>query len=122
MRSFARLVLLIFVLALVAGLPASAARAPSFTAPVRLGFQHGDDWEPAIAADRYGHVYAVWSHYVGFGGAATGDPDPSCPTCASPHTMLQVSSDEGTTWSAPRALWPTLTRQDDPQIVVDAAD
>jgi hypothetical protein len=68
MRSFVRLVLLTFVLALVAGLPASAARAPSFTAPVRLGFQHGDDWEPAIAADGSGHVYAAWSHYVGYAG------------------------------------------------------
>ena len=122
MRSFVRLVLLTFVLALAAGLPASAARAPSFTAPVRLGFQHGDDWEPAIAADRSGHVYAAWSHYVGFEGADTGDPDPSCPTCASPHTVLQVSNDGGTTWSPPRALWPSTQRQDDPQIVVDAAD
>ena len=122
MRSFVRLVLLTFVLALVAGLPASAARAPSFTAPVRLGFQHGDDWEPAIAADRSGHVYAAWSHYVGFEGVDTGDPDPSCPTCASPHTVLQVSNDGGSTWSSPRALWPSTQRQDDPQIVVDAAD
>ena len=122
MRSFVRVVLLTLVLALVAGLPASAARAPSFTAPVRLGFQHGDDWEPAIAADRSGHVYAAWSHYVGYGGVATGDPDPSCPTCASPHTVLQVSSDNGATWSAPRALSPSTERQDDPQLVVDAAD
>ena len=122
MRSFVRLVLLTFVLALVAGLPASAARAPSFTAPVRLGFQHGDDWEPAIAADRSGHVYAAWSHYVGYAGVDTGDPDPSCPTCAIPHTVLQVSNDGGTTWSPPRALWPSTQRQDDPQIVVDAAD
>ena len=109
MRSFVRLVLLTFVLALVAGLPASAARAPSFTAPVRLGFQHGDDWEPAIAADRSGHVYTAWSHYVGYAGVDTGDPDPSCPTCASPHTVLQVSSDGGATWSSPRALSPSTT-------------
>ena len=122
MRSFVRLVLLTFVLALVAGLPASAARAPSFTAPVRLGFQHGDDWEPAIAADGSGHVYAAWSHYVGYAGVDTGDPDPSCLTCASPHTVLQVSNDGGSTWSSPRALWPSTQRQDDPQIVVDAAD
>ena len=122
MRPFARVVLVTFVLALVVGLPASAAHAPSFTAPVRLGFQHGDDWEPAIAADRSGHVYAAWSHYVGYAGADTGDPDPSCPTCASPHTVLQVSSDGGATWSSPRALWPSTQRQDDPQIVVDAAD
>jgi hypothetical protein len=122
MRSFVRLVLLTFAVALVAGLPASAARAPSFTAPVRLGFQHGDDWEPAIAADSSGHVYAAWSHYVGYAGADTGDPDPSCLTCASPHTVLQVSNDGGSTWSSPRALWPSTQRQDDPQIVVDAAD
>jgi hypothetical protein len=122
MRSFARLVLLTFVLALVASLPASAARAPSFTFPVRLGFQHGDDWEPAIAADRSGHVYAAWSHYVGYAGADTGDPDPSCLTCASPHTVLQVSSDGGTTWSSPRAMSPSTQRQDDPQVVVDAGD
>jgi BNR repeat-like domain len=109
-------------LALVAAVPAAAGPAPSFSAPVRLGFQHGDDWEPAIAADRYGHVYAAWSHYVGYAGANTGDPDPSCPTCASPHTMIQMSSDGGTTWSSARALWPSSTRQDDPQIVVDAAD
>jgi hypothetical protein len=122
MRSFVRLVLLTFVLALVAGLPASAARAPSFTAPVRLGFQHGDDWEPAIAADGSGHVYAAWSHYVGYAGADTGDPDPSCLTCASPHTVLQISNDGGSTWSSPRAMSPSTQRQDDPQIVVDAAD
>ncbi|MGZ4418767.1 MAG: sialidase family protein, partial [Gaiellaceae bacterium] len=122
MRFFVRLVLLTVAWALVAGIPASAARAPSFTAPVRLGFQHGDDWEPAIAADRSGHVYAAWSHYVGYAGVDTGDPDPSCLTCASPHTVLQVSSDGGSTWSSPRALWPSTQRQDDPQIVVDAGD
>ncbi|HYY02547.1 MAG TPA: sialidase family protein [Gaiellaceae bacterium] len=110
------------VCALVVAVPAAAGPSPSFTAPVRLGFQLGDDWEPAIAADRSGHVYAVWSHYINFGGVPSGEPDPSCPTCASPHTMLQVSSDGGTTWSAPRALWPSTERQDDPQIVVDAAD
>lgn len=101
----------------------AAPRPPSFSAPVRLGFPNGDDWEPAIAADAYGHVYVVTSHYVGFGGSSIGDPDPTCPTCASPHTILQVSSDGGATFSAPRALVRTsTTRQDDPQVVVDPAD
>lgn len=96
------------------GTEASAATdlAP---APVRrLGFRDGDDWEPAIAADRYGHVYALWNHY--------GD-DPSCPDCPSPHMELQISADGGKTWGAPRALLPKATvRQDDPQIVVDPVD
>jgi BNR repeat protein len=101
---------------------ALAAVVP-FSAPIRLGFPNGDDWEPAIAADRSGHVYAVWTHYVGFTSTSGGDPDPTCPTCASPHTVLQVSNDFGATWSEPRALTPqATTRQDDPQIVVDAAD
>jgi hypothetical protein len=108
-------------------LAASSALAapppPTFSAPTRLGFPNGDDWEPAIAADASGHVYILASHYVGFGGSSAGDPDPSCPTCASPHTIIQVSDDGGATFSAPRALTPdATTRQDDPQIVVDPAD
>lgn len=110
------------VLALTATTLALAAPPSSFTTAVRAGFAGGDDWEPAIAADRFGHVYALWTHYVGFGGGTAGDPDPSCPACGSPHMDLQVSSDNGATWSAPRAIAPTLTRQDDPQIAVDPAD
>lgn len=116
------------VAALVAVVLASssvASAAPprtGFTAPARLGFPGGDDWEPSVAADRYGHVYALWTHYVGYAGAATGDADPTCPGCGSPHMDLQVSNDGGRTWSAPRAPFPTTTRQDDPQIAVDPAD
>jgi BNR repeat protein len=117
-----RVVVVLLLAAAVVGAAAPAATGPTFTFPVRLGFPGGDDWEPAVAADRSSHVYAVWSHYVGFGGGTAGDPDPTCPECASPHTVLQVSDDGGTTWSAPRALSPGTTRQDDPQIVVDAGD
>jgi BNR repeat-like domain len=91
----------------------SAASAPapaSFTQPAQLGFQAGDDWEPAIAADRFGHVYAVWTHY---------GPDPACQSCASPHTEIQISSDGGQSWSDPRPLWPAALRQDDPQVVAE---
>ena len=102
------------VCAVVFGATAASAAAPSFTFPVRLGFEQGDDWEPAIAADRFGHVYAFWNHY--------GD-DPFCPDCPSPHMELQVSSEGGATWSSPRPLLPDATvRQDDPQIVVDPVD
>jgi BNR repeat protein len=100
----------------------SAAPPPSFTQPVRLGFPAGDDWEPSIAADRHGHVYALWTHYVGFEGSSSGEIDPSCPDCPSPHMVLQISNDNGQTWGSPKALAPAQTRQDDPQVVVDAAD
>ncbi|MBI4171661.1 MAG: exo-alpha-sialidase, partial [Actinobacteria bacterium] len=99
------------VLALLGTASAPAAPPPS---AVRLGYQAGDDWEPSIAADGYGHVYAFWNHY-GF--------DPACPDCPSPHMELQISSNGGRTWSSPRPLLPDATaRQDDPQIVVDPVD
>jgi hypothetical protein len=106
------------------GIAAAAppASGPSFAAPVRLGFPGGDDWEPSIAADAFGHVYTFSTHYLSFKGGGTGDPDPTCPDCGSPHMILQVSNDGGATFSAPRAPFPTATRQDDPQIVVDPAD
>jgi hypothetical protein len=109
-----RRLLIAFAAALAFGASAPAALAPSFTAPVRLGFEAGDDWEPSLATDRFGHVYAFWNHY---------GPDPACPSCADPHMELQVSADGGATWSAPRPLVPEATgEQHDPQIVVDPVD
>jgi hypothetical protein len=122
LRRLAPILLLAVGLVVAAGTVASAASAPVFGAPVRLGFPKGDDWEPAVAADRAGHVYALWTHYTSFAGQTTGEPDPSCPECANPHSVLQVSDDGGATWSAPLAPFRALTRQDDPQIVVDADD
>lgn len=102
---------------------ASTGLVSAFSPPINLGFPTGDDWEPAIAADSTGHVYAVWSHYVGYGGTPSGEVDPTCPECASPHTVIRISNDYGATWGTPHALVnPSLTRQDDPQIVVDAGD
>jgi hypothetical protein len=110
-------------MALLVGVSAVwAIPAETFTFPVRLGFTNGDDWEPSIAADDSGRVYLLWNHYVGFGGADTGDPDPSCPECPSPHMVIQISNDNGATWGLPHALAPSEQRQDDPQIVVDAGD
>ncbi len=105
-RGFALLVASVLLLG-------AAAPSPGFTAPTRLGYAAGDDWEPAIAADQRRHVYVAWSHYGN---------DPACPGCPSPHTELQVSADGGRTWSAPRPLAPANSRQDDPQILVDPAD
>jgi hypothetical protein len=81
---------------------------------IRLGYQNGDDWEPAIAADRYGHVYVLWPHYK----------PPACNTCPIPTALLQVSNDRGQNWSEPRVVTPNNlgTYQVDTQIVVDPID
>ncbi|TME81589.1 MAG: hypothetical protein E6I45_07970 [Chloroflexi bacterium] len=119
-----RLGVLLATIGLLAGATAVAAvpPTPSFSAPVRLGFPGGDDWEPSIAADQSGHVHAFWTHYVNYQGSGAGDIDPTCADCGSPHMDLQISSDGGANWSSPRAPFPILTREDDPQIVVDPAD
>ena len=85
-----RVTVIVALCALVVGAAAGAAPTPSFTDPVRLGFPKGDDWEPALAADRLGHVYALWTHYTSFAGQVTGEPDPTCPQCANPHMDFQV--------------------------------
>ena len=109
--------------ALLIGVSVAGAFSPgTFTDPVRLGFQGGDDWEPSIAADDHGHLYALWNHYVGFGGGDTGEIDPSCPACPSPHMVIQIYDPIEGTWGDPHALAPSEERQDDPQIVVDAGD
>ena len=116
------LVLVLGTALLCVPLAAAAPPAATFSSPVRIGFQAGDDWEPSIATDSAGHVYALWTHYVGFEGGDTGEVDPSCPECPSPHMVIQISSDNGATWGEPHALAPSEERQDDPQIVVDAGD
>src|SRR5437667_7725602 len=98
-----------FLLLALAGVGGASAGHATFTHPVRLGSQSGDDWEPSLAADRSGHVYAFFTHYA--------------TVCCSPHLMtLQISSDGGSTWSAPTHPFPASVSQDDPQIVVDPVD
>lgn len=116
-----RLLALVPLLAVVALAVALAPRglraaAPRFTTQTRLGFPAGDDWEPALAADRFGHVYTLYKHYEVAGQS-------SCSSCAL-HVLLQVSSDRGKTWSAPRAIDPEPTSggQFDSQIAVDPVD
>ena len=101
---------------LAVGFLASAASASHFTTQARLGFPGGDDWEPALATDRYGHVYALYKHYDVSG-------QTSCSSCDL-HVLLQTSSDRGQTWTAPRALDPdpVVGGQYDSQLAVDPAD
>jgi hypothetical protein len=96
------------------------ARAPvragaGFAPQTRLGYTAGDQWEPAIAADRFGHVYLLYPQYEGV---------PGCPSCASPTMILQTSSDRGATWAAPTIMYPAgaSSGQWDAQIVVDPID
>lgn len=91
----------------------SAAPRPTFTPQTRVGFATGDQWEPAIATDRYGHVYILYPQYGTF---------PGCPTCPSPTMALTVSSDGGASWSAPRSIATPGTGQWDAQIEVDPID
>lgn len=117
-------VLILLVVLSMVSLPSNAALAMTrqigglgqFTQQFRLGFHSGDDWEPAIAADRYGHVYALYKHYNVKGGGR-------CHMC-NLHLLVQVSSDEGKTWSDPRSIAPIAVKggQYDSQIAVDPVD
>lgn len=97
--------------------PAAAPPAPmrGFAPQVRVGFTVGDQWEPSIAADRFGHIYIVYPQYLGV---------PGCVTCYSPTMILQVSGDRGETWGDPHVLYPdgASTGQWDAQVVVDPVD
>ena len=97
--------------------PVIAAALPGeFTLQTRLGYTSGDQWEPAIAADRFGHIYMLYSQYEGV---------PGCASCSNPTQILQISSDHGTTWSSPMLMYPAGAAtggQWDSQIVVDPAD
>jgi BNR repeat-like domain len=100
------------VVAAPAPQPVRAAAAPpsGFASQTRLGYTEGDQWEPAIAADRFGHIYMLYPQYLGV---------PGCPDCPSPTMILQVSGDRGATWGMPRQIAPAGTGQWDAQIAVD---
>ena len=114
----------------------SATAANNFSIPVRLGFSVGDQWEPAIAADGFGHVYVLYSQY----GLLPNCPDKEqlamqsganggvlmkaafIQNCSMPSMTLVVSDDNGSTWQVPHAIAPHTTGQFDAQIVVDPDD
>ena len=95
---------------LVLTITEAALAVSGFVAPRRLGYQTGDQWEPAIAADGHGHVYVLYPQY----GAV-----PDCAACTAPSMALTASADNGLSWQPSRALLPFPTGQFDPQIVVD---
>jgi hypothetical protein len=56
-----------------------------------------DDWEPAIAADpKSSFVYLLTTRY--------GEPKPCPGNCPVPHIAIEISSDNGQTWSDGRPL------------------
>jgi hypothetical protein len=84
-----------------------------FSPQARLGYTTGDQWEPAIAADRNGHVYVLYAQYLGV---------PGCDACLSPTQVVQVSADGGATWAPPRPIQVPGDRGWDSQITVDPVD
>jgi hypothetical protein len=99
---------------LLALLTSQVALAVSgFSQQQRLGYQSGDQWEPAMAADGHGHIYVLYPQY----GAV-----PDCPACTAPSIALLVSDDNGASWQSSRAMLSFPTGQFDPQIVVDPVD
>ncbi len=112
-------VAVLLVLAAVVQTPPAVARADEgshFSPQHRVGFAAGDDWEPATATDRDGHVFVLYKHYDVVG-------QPTCSGCDR-HLLLQVSADGGRSWDAPRPIAPGRVAggQFDPQIAVDPLD
>ena len=97
----------------ISGASLIAAHNPAVFQPqTRLGgLLPGDQWEPAIAADAYGHVYVLIPDFP-----------PGCKGCPSSTMYLVVSSDNGVTWSDPRTIAPAGSGQIDVQIKVDPVD
>jgi hypothetical protein len=101
------------ILLVISGASLIAAHSPAVFQPqTRLGGSlPGDQWEPAIAADAYGHVYVLIPDFP-----------PGCKGCPSSTMYLVVSSDNGVTWSDPRPIAPPGSGQIDVQIKVDPMD
>src|SRR5262249_38815578 len=79
----------------------------------RVGLRSGDQWEPAIATDGYGHVYILYPQYLQV---------PGCTTCPIPSMILVESTDNGATWKAERRIATRGSDQFTAQIVVDPVD
>ena len=93
--------------------PAAFAAKAGFAPQARVGFTVGDQWEPTLATDGFGHTYILYPQYGRV---------PGCPTCPLPSMILVVSNNNGATWQPAREIAPPGTGQFDPQIVVDPVD
>jgi hypothetical protein len=98
---------------LLAMAPAVLAASPGFSRQIRVGYTAGDQWEPSVAADGFGHVYVLYPQYGRV---------PSCAGCPLPTMVLVMSFDNGASWQPPRQILTSSYGQFDPQIVVDPAD
>jgi len=89
-------------------IPAKEARPlkERFSHNVRIGWPHGDDWEPYLVADGSGRLYATITHLSG------------------KHLQVQRSDDGGATWTQPVTADPTPTHtgQFDPWMAIDPND
>ncbi len=110
---YSRLRLAFAILLACLMVPAAFAAKAGFTPQARIGFTVGDQWEPAIASDGFGHTYILYPQYGRV---------PGCRSCPLPSMILVVSNDNGATWQPPRTITPPGTGQYDPQIVVDPVD
>ncbi len=115
-----RLRLLLMIAGLVgATFPVSGVLAVAPSAPTRLGFCGGDDWEPAIARQGQQVVVAI-TH---FSGATACDPASG----SAGGIDTQVSATSGATFSAPQPAWTapiggvTYAKQADPSLAIDAS-
>ncbi len=99
---------------LVLTLTGAALAVSGFAPQIRLGYQTGDQWEPAIAADGHGHVYVLYPQY----GAVPDCHDLYGPD-ASPCSSAMIMDCRG---SHRAHCFPFPTGQFDPQIVVDPVD
>jgi len=87
-----------------------------FIPQTRLGYPLDNEWEPAIASDRFGHVYMLYPQYGGV---------PGCAECANPTMILQISNDHGSNWGSPTIIYPAgaiTGGQWDAQLSVDPVD
>jgi hypothetical protein len=103
----------IFVILLLALATVAAAATPQFSAQRQVGQNHGDQWEPSVAADGAGRIFVLYPNY--------GRVD-DCKSCHVPTMLLLTSNDNGKTWQPPRVMLGSPTGQFDPQIVVDPVD